>query len=65
MMPSSGGSGKGAGLSAEENKTVVRRMIEEVWNDHGFTNFGEVVAENHFDHMDVPEHRRGVAGEGT
>jgi steroid delta-isomerase-like uncharacterized protein len=54
---------KGAALSAEENKAVVRRMIEEVWNDHDFTNFEEVVAENHFDHMALPEHQRGVAGE--
>ncbi len=38
-------------MSAEENKAVVCRMIEEVWNDHDFTNFEEVVAENHFDHM--------------
>ena len=50
-------------MSAEENKAVVRRMIEEVWNDHDFTNFEEVVAENHFDHMAVPEHQRGVVGE--
>jgi SnoaL-like polyketide cyclase len=57
------GLGKGAALSAEENKAVVRRMIEEVWNDHDFTNFEEVVAENHFDHMAVPEHQRGVVGE--
>ena len=50
-------------MSAEENEAVVRRMIEGVWNDHDFTNFEEVVAENHFDHMAVPEHQRGVAGE--
>jgi predicted ester cyclase len=50
-------------LSAEENKAVVRRMIEEVWNDHDFTNFDELVADDHFDHMAVPEHQRGVAGE--
>jgi steroid delta-isomerase-like uncharacterized protein len=50
-------------LSAEESKTVVRRMIEEVWNEHEFTNFDELVAENHFDHMAVPEHQCGVAGE--
>jgi predicted ester cyclase len=56
------GSRKGAGLSAEENKAVVRRMIEEVWNDHEFTNFDELVAENHFDHMAVLEHQRGVSG---
>ena len=50
-------------MSAEENKGVVRRMIEEVWNDHDFINFEEVVTENHFDHMAVPEHQRGVAAE--
>jgi predicted ester cyclase len=38
-------------------------MIEEVWNDHDFTNFDEVVADDRFDHMAVPEHQRGVAGE--
>ena len=43
-------------MSAEENKAVVRRMIEEVWNDHDFTNFYELVADDHFDHMAVPEH---------
>ena len=50
-------------MSEGTNKGVVRRMIEEVWNDHDFTNFEEVVAENHFDHMAIPEHRRGVAAE--
>ena len=50
-------------MSADVNEAVVRRMIEGVWNDHDFTNFEEVVAENHFDHMAVPEHQRGVAGE--
>ena len=50
-------------MSEGTNKAVVRRMIEEVWNDHDFNNFEEVVAENHFDRMAVPEHRRGVAAE--
>ena len=50
-------------MSEGTSKGVVRRMIEEVWNDHDFTNFEEVVAENHFDHMAVPEHQRGVAAE--
>jgi hypothetical protein len=54
---------KRAALSAEEIKGVVRRMIEEVWNDRDFTNLEEVVAENHFDHMAVSKHQRGVAGE--
>jgi hypothetical protein len=50
-------------LSAKEIKAVVCRMIEEVWNDHDFTNSEEGVAENHFDHMAVSKHQRGVAGE--
>jgi hypothetical protein len=41
-------------VSEGTNKAVVRRMIEEVWNAHDLTNFEEVVAENHFDHMAVP-----------
>ena len=49
-------------MSAEENKAVVRRLIEEVWNDHDFTDFEEVVAENHFDHMAVPQHQRPTTG---
>jgi steroid delta-isomerase-like uncharacterized protein len=38
-------------------------MIEEVWNDHDFANFEELVADDHFEHMVVPEHQHGVAGE--
>ena len=56
---------KGAALSAEENKPVVRRMIEEVWNDHEFTNFDELVAENHFDHMAVQNTSAESRGRGT
>jgi steroid delta-isomerase-like uncharacterized protein len=48
-------------MSAEENEAVVRRYIEEVWNGHDLTNFDELVADDHFDHMAVPEHRHGLA----
>jgi len=51
------------GMSAEANEDVVRRMIEEVWNDHDFANFKELVADDHLEHMVVPEHQHGVAGE--
>jgi steroid delta-isomerase-like uncharacterized protein len=54
---------EGATARVGRNKGVVCRTIEKVWNDHDFTNFEEVVADNHFDHMGVPEHRRGVAAE--
>lgn len=52
---------KEVGMSAEENEAVVRRMIEEVWNDHDLTNFDELVAGDYFEHMAVPEHRHGIA----
>jgi steroid delta-isomerase-like uncharacterized protein len=51
---------EGARVSAEANKDVVRRLIEEVWNDHDLTNIDEVVAGDHFEHMAVPEHRHGI-----
>jgi predicted ester cyclase len=50
-------------MTAQENEAVVRRMIEEVWNDHDFANFEELVADDNVEHMVVPEHRHGIAGE--
>jgi steroid delta-isomerase-like uncharacterized protein len=47
-------------VSEGVNQGVVRRMIEEVWNDHDLTNIDEFVASNHFDHAAVPEHRYGI-----
>jgi predicted ester cyclase len=49
-------------VSEGTNKAVVRRMIEEVWNDHDLTNIEEVVAADHFDHMALPEHQHGIPG---
>jgi hypothetical protein len=40
----------------------VRRMIEEVWNDHDFTTHEEFVAVDHFEHPAFPEHQHGHAG---
>ena len=37
-------------MSAEDNKAVVRRFIEEVWNSGNLEVINEVVAEDHIDH---------------
>ena len=49
-------------MSAEENKAVVRRMIEEGWNGYDHNVIDEVVAPDYFNHAAVPEHQRGIAG---
>ena len=50
-------------MTAQENEAVVRRMIEEVWSDHDFANFEDLVADDHVEHMLLSEHRHGIAGE--
>ncbi|HEY6579809.1 MAG TPA: ester cyclase [Rubrobacter sp.] len=50
-------------MAAEQNEAVVRRMIVEIWNEHDLANFEDLVADDHLEHMAVPEHRRGIAGE--
>ncbi len=35
---------------SEENKAVVRRFIEEVWNNGNLDVIDELIAENHVDH---------------
>jgi steroid delta-isomerase-like uncharacterized protein len=35
---------------SEENKAVVRRFIEEVWNNGNLDAINELVSENHVDH---------------
>ena len=49
-------------MSAEENKAVVRRYIEEVWNEHNQSVTDEVVAPDYLNHAAPPEHPRGIAG---
>ncbi len=49
-------------MSAEENKAVVRRYIEEGWNQHNPDAIDEIVAPDYFNHAAVPEHQRGIAG---
>ena len=35
---------------SEENKALVRRFIEEVWNSGNLDVIDELIAENHVDH---------------
>jgi len=49
-------------MSSGVIEAAVRRMIVEVWNEHDLANFGDLVADDHLEHMAVPEHRRVIAG---
>ena len=49
-------------MSAEENKAVVRRLIEEVYNRGNLDVVDQLVAPDVFDHGAVPEHQHGIDG---
>ncbi len=51
-----------AGMSAEENKDLVRRYIEEVWNGHDLAAIDELVSPEYFNHAaSTAEYQRGGA----
>ena len=47
---------------SEENKAVIRRLYEEVWNQHDPEAADELVAPDVFNPDMVPEHQRGIDG---
>ena len=47
---------------SEENKTVIRRLVEEVYNQGNLDVVDELVAPDLFDHAAVPEHQHGIDG---
>src|SRR5215217_1151566 len=49
-------------VSAEDNKAIIQRLIEEVYNEDNLDVVDELVAPDIFDHAAVPEHRHGIAG---
>ena len=49
-------------VSLVENKAVVRRLIEEVYNEGILEVVDELVAPDVFNHPAVPEHQHGIAG---
>jgi hypothetical protein len=48
-------------MSAKENKAVVRRYIEECWNDHDLVNIDELVSPDYLNHAASPKHQHGIA----
>jgi steroid delta-isomerase-like uncharacterized protein len=49
-------------MSAEENKDLVRRYIEEVWNGHNLDAIDELVSPEYFNHAaSTAEYQRGGA----
>jgi predicted ester cyclase len=49
-------------VSAEENKAVIRRHVEEVYNEGNLDVADELVAHDVYNHPAVPEHKHGVEG---
>ncbi len=49
-------------MSAQDNKTVIRRLIEEAYNEGNLDVVDELVAPDVFDHAAVPEHQHGIDG---
>ncbi len=49
-------------MSAEENKAVVRRLVEEVANDQNLDVLDELVAEDVVNHAATDEHKHGIEG---
>jgi predicted ester cyclase len=49
-------------VSAQDNKTVIRRLIEEVYNEGNLDVVDELVVPDVFNHAAVPEHQHGIDG---
>lgn len=50
---------RGGIVSAEENRDVIRRAYEELWNGRNVGVADELVAEDFFNHVAPPDRRRG------
>jgi len=48
-------------MSAEDNKALIRRLIDEVYNQGNVDVVDELVAPDIFDHAAVSEHQHGIA----
>lgn len=49
-------------MPAEENKAVIRRAYEELWNERNVEVVDELVAEDFFNHAAPPDRQRGRQG---
>ena len=46
----------------EENKVLILRLVEEVYNDNDLDVLGELLAQDFVNHSAVSEHRHGIEG---
>jgi len=49
-------------MSAEENRVLIRRLVEEVYNGNDLDVLDELVAQDMVNHSAVPEHQHGIGG---
>ncbi len=49
-------------MHAEENKAVIRRLFDEVYNGQNLDVLEELVAQDVFNHSAVPDYQRGIEG---
>ncbi|MSS73220.1 MAG: ester cyclase [Candidatus Latescibacteria bacterium] len=49
-------------MSTEENKAVIRRIVEEVWNNWSLKAAHELYAKDYIDHIRPPGEPQGMAG---
>ncbi len=49
-------------MSPEENKAVIRRLFDEVYNGQNLDVLEELVAQNVVNHSAVAEHQHGIEG---
>ncbi len=49
-------------MSVEENKAVIRRLFDEVYNDQNFDVLDELVADDVVNHSATEEHKHGIEG---
>jgi SnoaL-like polyketide cyclase len=49
-------------MLAEDNKGIIRRLVEGVYNEGNLDVVDELVAPDIFNHAAVPDHQHGIAG---
>ena len=49
-------------MSAEENKAVILRLVEEVYNANDLDVLNELLAQDFVNHSAAPEHQHGIEG---
>ena len=49
-------------MSVEQNRAIIRRLVEEVYNNNNLDVLDELLAQDFIDHSAVPEHQHGIEG---